>query len=412
MNKHIVILGAGPCGLGALWQLKKLGVADVHVYEGSSHAGGLSFSFVDPKGFTWDIGGHVIGTKNKRFIEEIHSLYTDYLELHTRSAWVWVGTSLVPYPIQYHSSTLPKMIQKTCRGLSFYHWIYQSFGAELAKTFFLPFNRKLWKYPLTKMSTTWISNKIPQYAKTQNRSQWGANASFYYPRRGGIGSVWNRIAGELKPSISYNKRVVAINANTHTVTFSNHVQVTYDELVSTLPLPILASMVQGIAIHQASTLPYVGVAIVGIGMRGTPPDALRNCHWIYIPDAKIPYFRVSVYSNYGYGNAPKGTWSLLFETTVDPKTTIDKKNMIDITVTHAQSQGLIPRNSEILSTFFHQEPFGYPTPTIHRDYIVSKVNTQLEQHGIYSRGRFGSWRYEEGNMDDVWMQGVMLAKEL
>lgn len=419
MKKHIVILGAGPCGLGTLWQLHKDGDTDIRLYEQSDHAGGLSSSYIDAKGFTWDMGGHVMGTKNKAFIDEMRSLYPDPLERYRRSAWVRVGSAMIPYPIQYHSDTLSheerKVYRDTAsrfRGASFHQWILRSFGGELANTFFLPFNRKLWKYPLTKMSTVWIKEKIPQYTKTHNRSQWGANASFYYPRRGGIGSVWNRIAGGLKPYISYNKRVVAIDANTHTITFSDHKQAIYDTLVSTIPLPTLASLVQGIVLYQASQLPYVGVAIVGVGMRGTPPDALRQCHWIYIPDATIPYFRVSVYSNYGSGNAPKGTWSLLFETSIDSKTTVDKKNITETTIIHAKSQGLIQMGSEIISTFFHYEPFGYPIPTINRDSIVSKVNAQLEHHGIYSLGRFGSWRYEEGNMDDAWMQGVMLAKKL
>lgn len=420
MKKHIVILGAGPCGLGALWQLQKDGDIDVRLYEQSDHAGGLSSSYIDAKGFIWDMGGHVMGTKNKAFIDVMHSLYTDRLERYRRSAWVRVGSTMIPYPIQYHIDKLPQEkniptrrdTTSYSRDFSFYWWILRSFGKELANTFFLPFNRKLWKYPLNKMSTVWIKEKIPQYTKSQNRSQWGANASFYYPRRGGIGSVWNRIAGGLKPYISYNKRVVAIDVNAHTITFSDHDQATYDKLISTIPLPTIASLVQGIVLRQASQLPYVGVAVVGVGMRGTPPDALGQCHWIYIPDATIPYFRVSVYSNYGFGNAPKGTWSLLFETSIDSKTTVDKKKIIEMTITHAKSQGLIPMGSEIISTFFHYEPFGYPIPTLNRDDIISKVNTQLEKYGIYSRGRFGSWRYEEGNMDDAWMQGVMLAKKL
>lgn len=415
---HILIIGAGPCGLGALWQLKKLGYTDVHVYEQCDHPGGVSSSFVDSKGFTWDIGGHVLGTKNKEFLHQIHSLYTDPLELHSRSAWVRVGSSMVPYPIQYHIDDLPHEVQKKCRdnkahssGSSFYHWIQQSFGTGLANTFFLPFNRKLWKYPLTNMSTTWIKEKIPQHTEKYARSQWGANASFYYPYRGGIGSIWKQIADGLAPYIFYNKHVVAIDAKKHTITFSDHVKVTYDALVSTLPLPTLAAIVKGIEISEAMTLPYVGVAVVGVGMCGMPPDSLRNCHWMYIPDPKIPYFRVSVYSNYGFGNAPLGTWSLLFETTIDPKTKIKRKNIIETTITHAQSQGLIPSGSEIISTFFHHESFGYPIPTINRDQILSNVNTLLEHNDIVTLGRFGSWRYEEGNMDDAWMQGVMWAKK-
>ena len=410
-NKRIIIIGAGPCGLGALWQLKKLGYTNIYLYEQSSHAGGVSSTHVDSKRFIWDSGGHVIGSKNKGFLKEIQKLYTDPLECHVRNAWVHMGRAMVPYPIQYHADGFTRKVHFLSPEISFYHWVIASFGKKIAQSFFLPFNRKLWKYPLTKMSITWIQRKIPQHPKTHTGNKWGANASFYYPSQGGIGSLWNKIADGLRSYISFNKRVIAIDAKNHTLVLSDGSNTTYDVLLSTIPLPHLTKIIKGIAFPGVLVLPYVGVAVVGVGIRGTPPDGLKNCHWMYIPDSKIPYFRVSVYSNYGVGNAPQGTWSLLFETTTDPKTKIDKENFIKTTLAHARLQGLIPNDSKIISTFFHHEPFGYPTPVIGRDTILSKISMLLEKSDIFSLGRFGSWKYEEGNMDDVWMQGLAWAKK-
>src|SRR5690606_28519701 len=56
---RIVILGAGPCGLGAAWRLRELGHGDFQVFEQAAHVGGLASSFTG-EGFTWDIGGHVM----------------------------------------------------------------------------------------------------------------------------------------------------------------------------------------------------------------------------------------------------------------------------------------------------------------------------------------------------------------
>jgi UDP-galactopyranose mutase len=60
--KHVrfLIIGAGPTGLGAAWRLKELGEHDFLVLDASPEAGGLSRSFRDERGFTWDIGGHVL----------------------------------------------------------------------------------------------------------------------------------------------------------------------------------------------------------------------------------------------------------------------------------------------------------------------------------------------------------------
>jgi len=56
---EVLILGAGPCGLGAGLFLKRAGFTDFQIVEAGSEPGGLARSFVDEKGFTWDIGGHV-----------------------------------------------------------------------------------------------------------------------------------------------------------------------------------------------------------------------------------------------------------------------------------------------------------------------------------------------------------------
>ena len=55
----ILIIGAGPCGLGAAKKLVENGRADWELLEGQGVPGGLAASFVDDNGFTWDIGGHV-----------------------------------------------------------------------------------------------------------------------------------------------------------------------------------------------------------------------------------------------------------------------------------------------------------------------------------------------------------------
>ena len=59
MSDGVLILGAGPTGLGAAWRLEESGRKDWLLLEGASQAGGLAASFVDKQGFTWDIGGHV-----------------------------------------------------------------------------------------------------------------------------------------------------------------------------------------------------------------------------------------------------------------------------------------------------------------------------------------------------------------
>lgn len=49
---------------------------------------------------------------------------------------------------------------------------------------------------------------------------------------------------------------------------------------------------------------------------------------------------------------------------------------------------------------------GYPTPTLERDGVLKQLLPRLQELGIYSRGRFGSWKYEVGNQDHSFLLGV------
>src|SRR4051794_27547353 len=86
---RIVIIGAGPTGLGAGYRLQELGYSDWVVLEASDHVGGLATSFQDDAGFTYDIGGHVMFSHYGYWDDVVDKLLgDDYTEL-TREAWVW-----------------------------------------------------------------------------------------------------------------------------------------------------------------------------------------------------------------------------------------------------------------------------------------------------------------------------------
>ena len=57
---RVLIVGAGPTGLGAAYRLRQLGLTDFALCEASDNVGGLARSYTDDVGFTWDVGGHVL----------------------------------------------------------------------------------------------------------------------------------------------------------------------------------------------------------------------------------------------------------------------------------------------------------------------------------------------------------------
>src|SRR4051794_12564744 len=99
-QKKIVIIGAGPTGLGAAYRLKELGYKNFHMYERSSHLGGLASSFTDSAGFTWDIGGHVMFSHYKYYDKCFNDLMGNDYQLNNRECWVRMFDTWVPYPFQ------------------------------------------------------------------------------------------------------------------------------------------------------------------------------------------------------------------------------------------------------------------------------------------------------------------------
>jgi len=65
---------------------------------------------------------------------------------------------------------------------------------------------------------------------------------------------------------------------------------------------------------------------------------------------------------------------------------------------------------QIVSRWERRVDYAYPVPCLKRDSALATIQPYLEAADIYSRGRFGGWKYEVGNMDHSLMQGVEWAE--
>lgn len=67
---------------------------------------------------------------------------------------------------------------------------------------------------------------------------------------------------------------------------------------------------------------------------------------------------------------------------------------------------------QVVSSYLIDIPYSYPVPTLSRDKALHAIQPFLEGKGIFSRGRFGAWKYEVGNMDHSFMQGVEVVERM
>jgi protoporphyrinogen oxidase len=438
-DQRVVILGAGPTGLGAAYRLQELGHANFRVYERDSHVGGLAASYVDRQGFTWDIGGHVQFSHYRYFDSLMERAMADNWLNHERESWVWMEGRFVPYPFQNNIRYLtPESRWKCLQGLirlykqpfqgkpqNFREWIDATFGAGLAELFMIPYNFKVWAYPATEMDYNWIGERVAvtdlekvlyNVLHEKDDLSWGPNNTFQFPIRGGTGAIWEAVADLVgRENISLSKTVAGLDPGAKTVHFSDGTSDNYDVLISTLPIDRLADLAGLSKLKEpASKLKYSASNIIGVGLSNKPPEPLKKKCWMYFPESNCPFYRVTVFSNYSPQNVPdiNTQWSLMAEVSESPHKPVDGEKLIEDVIEGMFATKLINKSHDILSTWSYRAHYGYPTPGLGRDEALNAIQPELEALGIYSRGRFGGWKYEVSNQDHSLMQGVELVDRL
>jgi hypothetical protein len=91
---------------------------------------------------------------------------------------------------------------------------------------------------------------------------------------------------------------------------------------------------------------------------------------------------------------------------------VDQPALLESVVRGLVSTGILEDPGEVSHSWSHRAEHAYPTPTVGRDAIVNEALARLESQGILSRGRFGAWRYEVGNMDHSFAQGYEAAERI
>lgn len=428
----IVILGAGPCGLGAGFRLHELGFEDFQIFEAQAYVGGLATSFVDPQGFTWDIGGHVQFSHYEDFDRAMDlALPKSWLE-HQRESWIWMKERFIPYPFQLNLWRLPEKDLNLClaglesRGTqaqpaNFEEWIEASFGHGIAELFMKPYNFKVWAHSLNKLDYQWIGERVAKVdlekvkrniLEKKDELSWGPNAIFRYPLKGGTGAIWKALAEKLPAGkIQTSKRATKIDPLKKEVHFQDGSRIHFSRLLSTLPINKTYELA---GYGPAPKLLYSNSHIVGLGIESEKPKELETKCWIYFPESHCPYYRVTVFSNYSPYNVPdsKKHWSLMCEVSESEEKPVKEAELIEECLRALRHQNFIPQNARIVSRWQYSAKPGYPTPFLGRDKIIQELQNTLEKAEIYPRGRFGLWKYEISNQDHTFMQGFEWADRI
>ncbi|KAM0247484.1 hypothetical protein ACHAQJ_009840 [Trichoderma viride] len=461
INVDVLVIGMGPTGLGAAKRLSQIDGPSWLIVDSSDKAGGLAGTDVTPEGFLYDVGGHVIFSHYKYFddcLDEALPKEDDWF-VHQRISYVRYKGLWVPYPFQNNISMLPKEDQVRCidglidaalehrvantKPKDFDEWILRNTGAGIADIFMRPYNYKVWAVPTTKMQCQWLGERVAAPdVKTVTKNvilnkvagNWGPNATFRFPARDGTGGIWIAVADTLpaEKKLFGNKGTVnKVDAKNKTVTMADGTTIGYGKLVNTMAVDHLVEKIgDQDLITLSKGLYYSTTHVIGVGIRGERPERIGDKCWLYFPEDNCPFYRATIFSNYSPYNQPQKDaklptlylangdkaasseaqegpyWSIMLEVSQSTMKPVDVDNLLKDCIQGLVNTEMLKPEDEIVSTYHRAFDHGYPTPSLEREGVLKELLPKLQDLGIYSRGRFGSWRYEVGNQDHSFMLGV------
>lgn len=327
---HTVIIGAGPAGLTAAYELTRRN-APAEVVEADDVVGGISRT-VERDGWRFDIGGHRFFTKVARVEEFWHEVLPDgdFL-LRPRMSRIHYRGKLFDYPLRAGNALGNLGIVEAVRCVGSYvwarlrppadqshfeGWVSARFGTRLYRMFFKTYTEKVWGFPATELQADWAAQRI------RNLSLAGAVRNALLPRRAraditslieefqypklGPGMMWERCAelvtkagGTVTMGTSV-ARVHRADGRAVAVTVAGpdgERRIEADHVISSMPLPELVRAVDPPApppvLAAADALrhrDFLTVALV------VPADAGFPDNWIYV---HTPGVRVGRIQNFG-----------------------------------------------------------------------------------------------------------------
>ncbi len=334
-HKKVVVIGAGPAGLTAAYELCEANV-NVRVVEQGQTVGGLSKTIVY-KGYYFDIGGHRFHTTIKRVNDFwVKFLGADILR-RQRLSRIYYQKKFFDYPLK----PLPTLFQLGIRNSisiiasyltshlfpvypedSFERWVTNRFGNRLYRTFFQEYTEKVLGLPCNDIRAEWAAERIKGLSlfhaiKTALLRPLCKNGngttiktlidSFDYPKLG-PGMMWQAVAGALRKrgvNVSMGATVNKIYWNENTIEAleftqnGNCLRASETDFLSSMPIKDLIQKITPEAPAEvrraAEKLKYrdfITVALI-INKRDVFPD-----NWLYIHDPGIRLGRIQNFKNW------------------------------------------------------------------------------------------------------------------
>ncbi|MCX7921190.1 MAG: NAD(P)/FAD-dependent oxidoreductase [Clostridia bacterium] len=446
MNK-VVIMGAGPAGLAAGYELQKSGI-NVHLLEADKQVGGISKT-IKYKDYYFDLGGHRFFTKS----EEVNALWNEILgecfKKTPRLSRIYYKNSFFNYPLtamnallgvgfidtfMILASYLSSKLVPYRREETFEEWVSNRFGKKLYKIFFKTYTEKVWGIPCSKIQAEWAAQRIKGLSlkaaicnalfKPKDKKIKTLIDEFDYPVYG-PGMMYNEMENKITNyggSVSLNSRVVKVNRDNYKVKSIEYIdgegriQVQDgSSFISSIPVTELVKILNPSpdieVLEAAECLKYRSIITVDIiiNKRELFPD-----NWIYVHSPEVKLGRIQNFKNWSKNMVPDDSKTTLgleyFCDENDELWNMPDKELFKLAASEIEKVKICKR-MDIEDYTIVRVPKAYPVYMLGYRQSIDTIENYIKKFdNLQLIGRYGLFKYN--NMDHSIMTGLYAAKNI
>ncbi|MER7444015.1 NAD(P)/FAD-dependent oxidoreductase [Micromonospora avicenniae] len=444
-----VVIGAGPAGLTAAYELLARGVP-VRVFEADEVVGGISRT-VERDGWRFDIGGHRFFTKVPRVEEFWHEILPeeDFL-LRPRMSRIYYRGALFDYPLSAANALRNLGVREAalCMGSyawarlcppkdqsHFEGWVSARFGWRLYSMFFKTYTEKVWGMPAHQLQADWAAQRIKNLSLAKavrnallpRRNRTDVTSlieEFQYPKFG-PGMMWERCAEEVQRrggQIDTGTWVTAVHRDPArrravAVTVNGAGQRSYPvgHVVSSMPISEL------VAALRPAAPPEVLAAAAGLRYRDfltialvVPAEFSFPDNWIYVHDPAVKVGRIQNFGSWSPHLVKDGRTCLGLEYFVfedDETWRTPDADLIATGTRELERLGLV-RPGAVEAGYVVRMPKAYPVYDERYQHNVAVIRDWLarEVPNVHPVGRNGMHRYN--NQDHSMLTAMLTAENI
>ncbi len=430
---HIAILGAGPAGLGAAFQLARRQLAHVTVLERNSVVGGNASSFA-LAGMRVDFGSHRLHPScNPEVLRDIYALLgADLLDrprhgrIHLRKRWIHFPLKpldlVLKLPPGFIAGVAADLIGKVIRRKapvnrtdSFKAALQEGLGATICHDFYFPYAKKLWGLEPAELSATQARRRVSANSLSKMAGKVlstipglkpAGSGRFFYPRHGygQISEAYAKAARAAGAEFLLNAKVLLVEmrkGDCHTVHYETEgrdVALPVDRVWSTIPITMLAGYLKPCPpaeiLKAAASIDYRAMILIYLVLE---QDQFTEYDAHYFPHSSIPISRISEPKNYSIGQGPPGRTILCAELPCSPdgpEWNKSDKELGQVVLDCLEIAG-IPVQGSVKEVVIRRLRQAYPIYRIGYEYYFGQIDQYLARiDGLLTFGRQGLFAHD------------------